>query len=155
MLEIKNDNKKFNFRVAAIIFDNNKILLHKKKRYDFWILPGGRLEMGEDTKDGVKRELQEELGINENLELKYIVEAFFYLEEIIYHELCFYYLTNINSIKNNINHTEEFYGLDDKNDIFKWIPLNDIDKYNLKPKFLKYKLKNIDNRLEHIVIDDR
>ena len=42
---------KFNFRVGAIVLDsaNERILMNTRDGIDFFVLPGGRVEMGEDT----------------------------------------------------------------------------------------------------------
>lgn len=52
-------------RVAAIIVQNEKILLVKgsDKYLEFWT-PGGKLESNESELDCLKRELNEELGVN-------------------------------------------------------------------------------------------
>lgn len=49
--------------IKGIIFINNKIVLLKNEREE-WELPGGRIEIGESPEDCVIREIQEELGIN-------------------------------------------------------------------------------------------
>lgn len=46
-------------KIGAIILKDQKILLTKKK--DKFIIPGGRIETGEDDLTCLKRELQEEL----------------------------------------------------------------------------------------------
>lgn len=42
MISFKEENKKFNFRVSAIVLNKNKtkVLLHTIKGYDFYLLPG-------------------------------------------------------------------------------------------------------------------
>ena len=45
----------------------------------------------------MKRELVEELGINEDVILKYISENFVKFPNLKYHEIGFYYLVNINN----------------------------------------------------------
>ncbi len=55
--------------VRAIIFRDGKILAvrHKGrdgKPKDFWAIPGGGLDPGESLEDGLKREMQEELGVS-------------------------------------------------------------------------------------------
>ena len=62
MISYKEEQNKFNFRVGAIIKKENKVLIHRLKNFDFWLLPGGRVEMLEDTKKAILRELNEELG---------------------------------------------------------------------------------------------
>jgi len=59
---------------AVILDDDNKILLvkHKKERGGYWqgkwICPGGALELGEEIKEGIKREVREET----NLEIELV-----------------------------------------------------------------------------------
>lgn len=159
MLVIQNGNEKFNFRVAALIFndENDKILIHRKKGHNFWMLPGGRMEMGEDTETGLKRELEEELKIKEDVQIKLIIENFFKLYDEIYHELCFYYSLNINIDKYDLNYDEEFSGIEGDNYIFKWVQVNELSNYDLKPEFVKDKIKEVSTLkgLEHIIIDER
>ncbi|MES2630600.1 MAG: NUDIX hydrolase [Patescibacteria group bacterium] len=47
---------------ALINDENNKILVVKEKQ-DFWSLPGGGLEHGESAQDCLKREIREEIGV--------------------------------------------------------------------------------------------
>jgi len=61
--------------VGAVIWDDNdRILLvkHKRERGGYWqgkwICPGGALELGEDIKEGIKREVREET----NLEIELV-----------------------------------------------------------------------------------
>lgn len=59
---------------AVILDDDDKILLvkHKKERGGYWqgkwICPGGALELGEEIKEGIKREVREET----NLEIELV-----------------------------------------------------------------------------------
>ena len=60
------------FRVAVksfIINDNNELLILKRSKdaghmAEIWEIPGGRLELGEDPLEGIKRETQEETGLS-------------------------------------------------------------------------------------------
>ena len=58
------ENIKFNYRVATIIRNGDKILLHKSKKDDFYAIPGGRIMVGEDSETALKREFVEEIGAN-------------------------------------------------------------------------------------------
>lgn len=52
--------------VRAILIKNNKILLVKHTYSDQWFLPGGGLKKGEKLENAIKRELNEELGVEVN-----------------------------------------------------------------------------------------
>ena len=125
-------NEKFNFRVAAIIFDDDRshILIHKKIYNDFWMLPGGKVQFGEDTLHGIKREIDEEIGLKGDYKLAYVCENFFKLQGINYHEICmFYYMIACKKIS-----MEQFIDSKESNDqVFKWISKNNIKKYNIEP----------------------
>jgi 8-oxo-dGTP diphosphatase len=56
---------------ALITNDEGKVLVVKEKQ-DFWSLPGGGLEHGETAQDCLKREIKEEIGVD-NAEIKEIL----------------------------------------------------------------------------------
>lgn len=69
-----------NFRVSLIIINENKEILlvqHKKGNRFYWVLPGGRIEYGEDFATCAVRELKEET----NLDIKF--EKVVFLSEAI------------------------------------------------------------------------
>lgn len=53
--------------VAALIVDNGRILACQRTRHQVmplkWEFPGGKIEDGEQPRDALRRELEEELGI--------------------------------------------------------------------------------------------
>lgn len=72
------DGYKFNYRVACVIKNNGKVLLHKNKDDDFFALPGGRVAVGEDSVTTLKREFKEEIGTDIELkEFEGLIENFF------------------------------------------------------------------------------
>ena len=54
--------------VAALIFRGGKILVCQRTRHQVmplkWEFPGGKIEPGEQPRDALRRELEEELGID-------------------------------------------------------------------------------------------
>ena len=54
--------------VAALIFQDDKILVCQRTRHQTmplkWEFPGGKIEEGEQPRDALRRELDEELGID-------------------------------------------------------------------------------------------
>ena len=150
VITMQEEGTRFGARVGAIIYneDKTKILIENQhdKRYMF---PGGRIDVHEDSKTAIERELIEELNLKANLNLKYIVEMFIKSPKTKYHEIGFYFVTKINEnlIENN------FKSLDGDS-YFIWVPIKDLDKYNMLAKPIQDKVINneiTDNGLEHIV----
>ncbi len=42
-------NGRFNFRSVAVIIQNDHILIHRAVEDNFWALPGGRVELFENS----------------------------------------------------------------------------------------------------------
>ena len=144
------EGTRFGARAGAIIYneDKTKILIEKQdeRMYRF---PGGRIDVHEDSMTSIKRELIEELNIKTNLKLKYIVEMCLKSPKIKYHEIGFYFITQIKE-KQIAN---DFKSLDGDS-TFLWVPITDLNKYNILAKPIKDKVINneiTDNNLEHIV----
>ncbi|PFX72031.1 DNA mismatch repair protein MutT [Bacillus cereus] len=144
--------QKFNYRVAAICIKDKKILLQKSSADDYWYLPGGRVEILETGEHAIKRILKRELEINIKVKrLVWLNENLFTLNGINFHEIGFYYdvYPQFDPCKgNNLVITNEC-GL---TFVTQWFSLKELDSLNVKPAFLKNKLKNIPNDIEHIVV---
>ena len=71
---------------AAIILENKKILCvqRNKGKYDYisykYEFPGGKLEVGENEEDALKREISEELNLEIDVAEKFLVVTHEYLD---------------------------------------------------------------------------
>ena len=150
VITIKEDGMRFGARAGAIIYneDKTKVLLENQdnERYMF---PGGRIDVHEDSEAAIVRELKEELNLETDLKLKYIVEMFLDSSKTKYHEIGFYYLSTIkeSEVKNN------FKSLDGDG-IFEWTSVSDLENHKIlakpiKDKIVKNEIENDD--LEHLV----
>lgn len=96
MVTFEKGDIRFNYRVVGIVFNKNWVLLHRAEEDDFWTPPGGRVELLEPSKDALKREMHEELGVEVCVErLIWIVETFFKDGGTLFHELGLYYLVEL------------------------------------------------------------
>jgi 8-oxo-dGTP pyrophosphatase MutT (NUDIX family) len=148
----KTDTAVFNLRVAGIYIENGHVLIHKMLGDTTWSLPGGRVEIAEETKNSLKREFLEELGIEiEVTTLVFTVENFFNYNGKDIHEIGFYYFVNSNDEK-YLNMSGTFYGVEGERLIYKWVPINHLDEIELYPIFLRRELKDLPESTKHIIV---
>ena len=161
VITIKDEENRFGVRVAAIIFNNDmtKIFMQKQEKHDFYMFPGGRLELHEDAKTAIMRELDEELGIKEdNIYLKYISENFISFPNKKYHEIGFYFVVKIDEQKYQYFSNNEYDSMDEENDgksKFIWIELDELENISIMPEYMKNKLLEKDitknTEIEHVL----
>ncbi|WP_160672240.1 NUDIX hydrolase [Clostridium sp. C8-1-8] len=152
MINFKNEEGTFNFRVAGLLFNKDKILIHRGINDDFYALPGGRLEMFESTEDTIVREMKEELGIEVSVNrLLWICEDFYTFNDNKCHEICYYYLIECEDSL-LMDKGDLFYVTEGKNKFeFRWVDVKIINNEELYPKFLKDKLEKLPSSIERIV----
>ena len=144
------ENNRFNFRVAIFLKHNNRVLLHKSKQFNFWNMPGGRVQLGESTLEAIQRELKEELDIVvDNLKLICVWEDFFEWGNKNVQELLFVYTANIDD-NFEITKKQGFATIDSEDEINYWVDINEIKNLDCKPKII-YNLNNYTNTLNHSI----
>jgi len=136
------DDYRLNIRAAAIIIHNNKILMHNDLEAGHYALLGGRVAIGEDSMQTIKREIFEEM--EKNIEVKEYaatIENFFPHEERTTHEIQFVYKAEFTDEKDKKIETtiENLEG--NKNIQYEWLDLNKIDEYPILPVIVKDILK--------------
>lgn len=153
-LSIDIEDYKLNIRAGGLIIHNNKILAHKNINKDHYCIPGGRIELGENSETTIKREIQEELGKDIDI-LKYLstIENFFYMNEKKYHELYFLYRIEFkNEEDKKIEYT--MHNMEGKDYLqYEWLDIDKIDEYNILPECLKDMLKK-DNMPTHVINEE-
>lgn len=133
---------KLNIRAAGVIIHNGKILVHRNINSDHYALIGGRVEIGENSAETVKRETKEEIG--KGVEITgYIstIENFFEMNGTKYHEIMFVHKAEFvddddKKIENTLKNIEGKDYLQ-----YEWLELNKIDEYPLLPSAIKSVLK--------------
>ena len=77
-IEIVSSNIKFKYRVSGLLVVDNKLLVCKINNNNFYCLPGGHVELFENSRDAIIREFKEETLIDVKVErLLYLTENFF------------------------------------------------------------------------------
>lgn len=154
VITIKDENNRFGARVSGIIYnkDKTKIFMQRQGNHDFYMFPGGRIELHEDSHSAIKRELKEELNIEEDDKLSYIGESFIDFPNLKYHEIGFFYKLTIDENKYEY-YDEEYDSLDltEGKSKYKWIKIEELDKYKINPEIMKEKLKEDNNELVHFI----
>ncbi len=131
------DNIEFSCRSCAIIINDNKVLLQKKYGDSYWALPGGKIKYGESSYDAIKRELEEELSIDNIINQKLIDtnEYFFKIDSSQFHQFIFTYIVELSDYRRIDNSIER--ELIDKTLLFQWFDLDRIDWNTIKPDYLR------------------
>lgn len=118
-------------RVAAVVVKDKKFLIIRSRQSpDKWVLPGGMAEEKEKVLEALKRELEEEVGIE-------IEDRFDFLWERVYKNpkgkeiknFCFRVWPKNREVKLEAGRGE-----------YAWITVEELDKYDFRPG-LKEKLK--------------
>ena len=143
------DGIKFNFRVSALIENKGRYLLEKSIKTDFLNMPGGRVLAGESTLDAIKRELEEELKL-ENVAPKLIKisEQFFAFDNTRYHELNFVYYVKLKN-NNPLAQSDNIQNYDNQTQTMVWIKRKDLNKYKILPEFI-YTIKK-SRKISHLI----
>ena len=146
----KTSSGEFSLRSAALVINNDRLLVAKHDKYDCFYTLGGGIRENEASENAVVRELYEETGYQFEIErLVFIQERFFAVENINHHEIVFFYLMkNDNIVIQNGTNTDQ------QNEHLYWIPISELENINLVPAFLKTGLQNMPDEITHIVTNE-
>lgn len=138
-----NKNMKFNFRAAAIITRNNKVLIMKDEGMNHYYFVGGRVKMLETTQQAVVREINEELHISvETAVLSIVNENFFEINGVDYHEIAFVYKVKLKD--GNLLPCEDEFDMTDTDGVmhhFKFADIDEIESLPLLPYAIRDKIR--------------
>jgi ADP-ribose pyrophosphatase YjhB (NUDIX family) len=149
-ITFKTDEGRFNYRVCAIMINENRLLAMHDERSPYFYLPGGRVNLNETAEYAVLREVKEELAIDAEIVRPLWFNQSFFIEEVNnerYHELCLYFLVDI-SKTNLLDKGEKFSIAEGKHKhIFEWLAFKNLKSEYLYPLFIKDKIYDLPNDL--------
>lgn len=136
---------RINLRVGAIVRRGDEIVLCRNRSENWWYLPGGRLKAGEDSLEGLKRELNEELGSSFEIKRPIVCgENFFTFQGASFHEVCFYYEVVWTGGPLRPDGPEAY-------EEFIWLPVREIAAFELRPGFMKPFIANPPATLQLVI----
>lgn len=131
-----------------MLLREGKILLQRDKNGAEYALPGGHVQVGEETQNALKREFREEMGMEIVPEhLLWTEECFWAWKGQTVHSLCFYYL-----ITGETEAPEDFLPHRDNDRVeYGFVPLEALAGLTIYPEFLKERIGALRDAPEHFV----
>jgi ADP-ribose pyrophosphatase YjhB (NUDIX family) len=138
---------------VGIILNGANVLLHRAERETFWSLPGGRVELLENARATIQREMLEELDVDAKVErLVWVVENFFEHDKKSYHEVAFFFLLRLPEMSSLLRTTDDIKGKEPgRRLIFRWFPIDQVERLPLYPTFLRTALWALPPTTEYLV----
>ena len=154
-LKIKTEKEEFHGRTCGIIKQENKFLIMRVNKTSYYHIPGGHIEIGEDSEQAVIREIKEEIGCDvQETSLFLIQENFWTRNAKKCHGIEFYYIIKLKQQlqMQNYEKIENDKG-EEKLLEFKWVTAEELKNIDLRPINIRDMLINEEylKGLSHIV----
>lgn len=150
-IQFKNDKQVFNCRAVGICVKENKILLSKAKKDNYWTFLGGKPKFGEPTENAVIREYREETGFDLQVNrLLSVTENFFTMNDCQWHEYIFFYLLEDKDDFIKISEVGQPI-LDSKNTVYQWFDIDNFMGMDIRPSCAKNIVRDMPERIIHLV----
>jgi len=144
---IKTSNNRFRVRVCGIIIKDNCVLMVKNNVDDYYYSVGGAIHIGETIEDACLREVLEETGHPYQIDrLLFVHENFFKQEDILWHEIAFYFLMKYDANDAFITSYGAFGAKEEK----VWLSIDEFFKYKAFPQFFATELKDLPKNIKII-----
>ena len=155
MEDIKVNFKECEFycRSCGLIEQDGKFLIMKSEKADYFHIPGGHIEVFEDSEKAVCREIKEEVGCEVLPKKLFCINENFYVKRgKNFHGIEFYYLLGLKEkihIK-DCEKTEKDKGVLKKFQL-KWVEINQMKDIDLRPLTVKNLIINNQLSFTHLI----
>lgn len=152
----KTEDWVFSYRVAGICVQEGKVLLQTTTGPDrSFAFPGGHVEFGETNEETLIREFREEIGADISVkELKWVAEVFFPWGSKPCHQICLYYLVEIQNPEipreGCFVAKEHLEGRNFELE-FHWVALDEVSKLEVYPTQTSGLLQKLGEGVQHFV----
>lgn len=156
MVSVHLGGQRFQVRAAAVVCHEGAVLLHRLEGDAYWALPGGRVEVGEDARTTLQREMHEELAEPVACgELLFLVESFFTHAGTPNHEIGLYFSAELPPASALLDQQRAHWGVEGHARLeFRWFDLTQLEAVDLRPAFLRLALQAPRLSFRHIVHRD-
>lgn len=154
-LKIKTEKEEFHVRTCGIIKQKDKFLIMRVNKTSYYHIPGGHIEIGEDSEQAVIREIKEEIGCDVQEAILFSIQENFWTRSAKKcHGIEFYYIIKPKQQLQMQDYTriENDKG-EEKLLEFKWVTVEELKNIDLRPANIKDMLINGEylKGLAHIV----
>lgn len=152
-ISFKSAEGAFNYRAAAIIIHDGKLLVMQDEGIPHDYLPGGRVHLAEPAEEAIARELLEELNMAlPPHRLVFVAESFFTIDFTRYHEMCLYYL--MEAPEELLARGDAFTRVEsDEVHHFRWVKYEELRQLSFYPIFLKERIVSLPDTPAFISLD--
>ncbi len=155
--EVRFKTEEYNYynRAACVLKKGDKYLIMNVDNSDYFHIPGGHIEIGEDSLKALKREIKEELNYEiNNTKVFCIQENFYKKKNKMHHGIEFYYLVKVKEDIKEETIIEDDKGVK-KTLLIKWASVDELKNIDLRPNTIKELIiNNKINKLTHIINRD-
>ena len=153
-ISIKSPGGAFNYRAAAIIVHEGRILILRDEGIPHDYLPGGRVQLHEPAEAALARELREELDIGLSAHrLAFMAESFFTIDSVRYHEMCLYFL--MEAPPEQLRRGDRFTRTEGTEvHHFRWVKFEALRDLSFFPVFLKERIFSLPDSPEFVSCQD-
>ncbi|HHZ06860.1 MAG TPA: NUDIX domain-containing protein [Clostridiales bacterium] len=151
-IDLKGYKEKFRYRAAAIIIENNCLLMVKNKLAPYYYSVGGGVHINETSENAVKREVLEETGAAYEIDRLAFIQENFFTDNYVFknlrcHEITMFFLMKPRGTQQLDSNS---YSMGVREHMC-WLPIDKLNEYQIYPEFFREKLKRLSDRIEHIV----
>lgn len=157
-LRFETEKEEFHVRTCGIIKQEDKFLVMRANKTPYYHIPGGHIEIGEDSEQAIIREIKEEIGSDvKETKLIAIQENFWIRDNRKCHGIEFYYIVILKQYL-QMDDYERIENDKDKEKLLeiKWVNSEELKDIDLRPNNIKDMLVNEEyfEGVKHIIKRD-